>query len=95
MPLTILADIKAKPGRADDLKAALEALIPTTRAEEGCETYELHRSIEDDDWLHFHERWTSMPLWEAHMGAPHLKAFGEKTDELVAEWSLRKLEPIA
>ena len=95
MTLTIVAQLQAKEGKADALEAALRALIPTTRAEAGCEVYELHRSLETPGFFHFHEVWTSKPQWEAHMAAPHLQAFQQKTDELVDQFKLFQLEPIA
>jgi len=94
MKLAILAQITAKPGRAADLEAALRRLIPATRAERGCERYDLHRAHDDPDHFQFHEVWSSEPEWRAHMEAPHLKAFGEISDDLVAEWTLFRLQPL-
>ena len=40
--LTIVANIYAKAGRIDFVKAELLKLIEPTRAEEGCLNYDLH-----------------------------------------------------
>lgn len=95
MPLTIVAQIEATPGREAALDAALRALIPATRAEAGCEAYELHRSLEAPGLFHFHEVWSSKSEWEAHMAAPHLAAFSAQSDDLVAGMRLFQLERIA
>lgn len=95
MPLTIVAQLQAREGKAEALEAALRALIPTTRAEAGCEAYELHRSLETPGFFHFHEVWTSKADWEAHMSAPHLQAFQARTDDLVSSFTLLQLDRIA
>ncbi len=95
MSLIIVAQIRAADGKAEALEEALRALIPLTVAEDGCETYALHRSIEDPALFHFHEVWRDAAAWQAHMDAPHLRAFSERTDELVADWTLFQLERIA
>jgi len=44
--LTIIANIHAKPDQIEQVKAALLALVPITRAEEGCLGYTLHQNNE-------------------------------------------------
>lgn len=95
MSLTIVAQLQAHPGQEQALESLLGSLIAPTRAETGCEAYELHRSLETPGLFHFHEVWTSKDLWEAHMGSPHLEAFSARSDGLVAEWTLFKLERVA
>lgn len=86
--LTVIAKLKAKPGREEDLQAALKALVPPTRAEAGCVTYDLHRSHDDPGLFIFYETWESRPLWDDHMKTPHLAAFGERQGELTETWEL-------
>ncbi|MEM9013415.1 MAG: putative quinol monooxygenase [Pseudomonadota bacterium] len=95
MSLTIVAQIEAKPGTVAELAESLRSLIPLTRAEPGCEAYEMHRSITDDRLFHFHEVWTDRSAWEAHMAAEHMTAFGARKDDLVADWRLFELERVA
>lgn len=45
--LTIVASIKAKADKIDLVRAALEKLIDTTRAEKGCINYDLHQDNQD------------------------------------------------
>ena len=87
-PLTVVAMLKAKSGSEEELFATLQGLIAPTRAEKGCVTYDLHRSHDDPGLFVFYETWESRPLWEDHMKAPHLVAFGERQGDLTHSWEL-------
>lgn len=93
--LTIVARIKAKPGKEAELREVLTGLLAPTRAEEGCLGYDLHVDNEDPGLFLFYENWQTKPLWERHMGAPHLEAFKGRTDELVADWNLHQMTKVA
>ncbi len=88
MPLTVIASLKAKPGKEAALFAALSALVAPTRAEAGCILYEMHRSHEHPGWFIFNELWETRPIWDAHMVTPHLVAFSAMQDDLVDTWEL-------
>ena len=61
------------------------AVVPTVRAEDGCRMYTLLKDA-DTDWdkpMRFGERtmwmlekWDSVDALKAHLGTPHMKAFG-------------------
>ena len=51
--LTIVARIKAKPGKEAEIKEVLTGLLAPTRAEDGCLTYDLHVDNEDPGLLLF------------------------------------------
>lgn len=93
--LSLVAQIKAKPGKEDELRRVLTDLVQPTRAEEGCLTYDLHIANDDPGFFLFYETWQTVPSWERHMEAPHLEAFKGRTDELVADWKLHQLTKIA
>lgn len=86
--LTVVAKLKAKSGCEEKLFALLRGLVDPTRAEEGCLTYDLHRSHDDPGTVLFTESWASRPLWEAHMASPHLVAFGEQQGDVTESWDL-------
>jgi hypothetical protein len=44
--LTVIAFMRAAPGKREELKAALEALIEPTRQENGYVNYDLHQGVE-------------------------------------------------
>ena len=87
-PLTVIAKLKAKAGCEEQLGEVLKGLVAPTRAEQGCITYDLHRSHEDPGVFIFYETWETRPLWEAHMQSPHLTVFSGQQGALTESWDL-------
>lgn len=94
MALTIVAQFQARPGEADALEEQLRALVLPTRAEDGCEVYELHRSLQKEGFFHFHEIWTTREQWEAHMRSDHLRAFQAASEAWVETVEILELEKL-
>lgn len=86
--LTVIASMHAAPGRQDELRAALEALVEPTRKEKGFVNYDLHQSIEDPGTFLFYENWESGADLDAHLAAPHLVQFAARIPELLDERGL-------
>ena len=66
--LTVIARMRAKPGKEQELRDALEALVEPTSTEKGYVNYDLHQGVEDPGWFFFYENWesapsTSTPTW--------------------------------
>jgi quinol monooxygenase YgiN len=83
--LTVIARMHAKPGKEQELRDALEALIEPTVSEKGCVNYDLHQGVEDPGWFFFYENWDSAADLDAHLNAEHLVEFAGRVDELVDE----------
>ena len=83
--LTVIAYMRAAPGKRDELRAALEALIEPTSQEKGYVNYDLHQSVEDPDRFLFYENWESGEDLDAHLAAPHLVEFAGRIAELLDE----------
>ncbi len=83
--LTVVATLKAKPGREAEVRRTLLALIAPTRQEPGCQNYDLHQAVGDPAAFLFHENWTSKRHLDDHLARPHLKALLARADELFAE----------
>jgi len=92
--LTIVANIKADPGKFDLVKAELLKLIDITRTEAGCLNYDLHQDNENPAHFMFYENWESRELWQTHMNAPHLAAYMAATDGAVVDFSLNEMSVI-
>ena len=45
--ITIVARFKAKPGMEDRIEQALLNVVAPSRAESGCISYDVHRSVDD------------------------------------------------
>jgi quinol monooxygenase YgiN len=87
VPLVVVAFITAKPGKADELRATLIALIAPTLAEAGCLRYELNEASSGIEWV-FTEQWESREIWDQHMVSPHLMHFKSMMDILVDKFDL-------
>lgn len=83
--LTVIAYMKAAPGKEDELRAALEALIEPTSKEQGYVNYDLHQAEDDPGKFFFYENWESGADLDAHLAAPHLVDFADKMGGLLDE----------
>ena len=81
--LTVIAYMKAAPGKESELKAALEELIEPTSKEDGYVNYDLHQSIEDPGTFFFYENWESAAHLDAHLETPHLVRFADMVGDLL------------
>lgn len=93
--LTIVAVITARPGAEAALETRLRGLIGPSRADAGCERYDLHRSVEDPRVFLFYETWASRPDWEAHMKTERLKAFKADAEIMVESIVIHQMEKLA
>jgi quinol monooxygenase YgiN len=101
--IRVVAVITAHPGRRDELMAAFRANVPNVRAEKGCIEYAGHIDAADigtfqakfgPDALVVLESWESPEALRAHVAAPHMKAYGQKTKDLVAGRTIHVLSAI-
>lgn len=86
--LTIVANITAKADKVELVKSELIKLIETTLAEDGCVQYDLHQDNDNPAQFMFYENWTSREQWQAHMNAPHLKAYAAATEGAIEDFTL-------
>lgn len=94
--LTVFATMTAAPGKRDEVRAALEAAVGPTLAEQGCVTYDLHQGVDDPDTFHFYENWESAEDLEAHLGSPHIAALGAAIGGLLVDGpTVHRVERIA
>ncbi len=84
-PVTVVALMRAQPGKEHELRQALSSLVAPTRKEAGCLNYDLHQSPEDPTRFMFHENWTSKADLDRHLGSAHVTAVLSKLGGLVAE----------
>jgi quinol monooxygenase YgiN len=86
--LTVIAYMRAAPGKRDELRQALESLVEPTSREKGYVNYDLHQNIEDPDQFFFYENWESGEDLDAHLAAPHLVDFAARIPDLLDESGL-------
>jgi quinol monooxygenase YgiN len=85
MPATVhvVARFVAKPGREDELRAVLTALVPPTRREIDCYQYDLLVEHDDPRRFCFVERWDGDAALDQHLQTPHVKSALAEIEELV------------
>lgn len=90
------SDLRPRPGREEALGEALLAVIEPSRAEAGCEAYELHRSSEDPALKVMYEVWASQEALDAHFETPHLQRLAAQCAELFdGPMDLRPFTPVS
>jgi quinol monooxygenase YgiN len=101
--IRVVAVITANPGRRDELLTAFRANVPNVHAEKGCIEYAGHIDAASvgpfqadfgPDSLVVLESWESPGALRAHVAAPHMKAYSEKTKDLVAKRTIHILSAI-
>jgi len=83
--VTVIARVKAKPGKEAEVLKALMSLVGPSRKDPGCVNYDLHQSQENAECFLFHENWESRELLGKHLAKPDLQATIASVRELVAE----------
>lgn len=83
--LTVVAELKAKIGKEEDLRRAVLALIEPTRQEDGCVQYDLHVHTNDPGRFVFYENWASREHLDHHLATEHLKHFFALSDDLLTQ----------
>ncbi|MFO1311136.1 MAG: putative quinol monooxygenase [Burkholderiales bacterium] len=80
--VTVLAKIRAAPGRGDALAALLvEQVAAIRRTEPGCLAYRVHRATADPDLFAFYEIYVDDAAFAAHRASPHLADFRRRREE--------------
>ncbi|WP_018694285.1 putative quinol monooxygenase [Algicola sagamiensis] len=92
--LTIVAQITAKPHKAELVKTELEKLLEITRKEEGCLQYELHQDNTNPAFFLFFEQWTNRALWQKHMASAHIQHYISVTEDAVETFALNEMTKI-
>ncbi|WP_323141893.1 putative quinol monooxygenase [Massilia phyllosphaerae] len=81
--LTVIATMRAKPGKEADLHEHLLSLVPQTRTEAGCIDYDLHRLQDDPSVFVMYENWVDRGELDKHLQMPYMRAFGAALPDLL------------
>lgn len=80
-PLYLIAVLKPKVERADDVRTALGSLMAASQAEPGCHYYDLVVGTDDPTTWYMIEKWASEAAWQEHMRTPHVTSFNAQAEE--------------
>jgi quinol monooxygenase YgiN len=97
----VLAIITAKPGQRAAVLQHFAANRPTVLAEAGCVEYGAALDVEGmgnasfgADTFVVIEKWDSLDHLKAHAAAPHMKEYGARTKDLLANRAIHVLTPV-
>lgn len=82
--LAVHARFTARPGRADDLIAAVEAMFPAAEDEPGTRVYAAHLDRDDDHAVVMYELYEDDAALDAHGASPAAERFGAALGDLLA-----------
>ncbi len=93
--ITVVAAMKAKPGKEAELRAAALALVEPTRNEKGCVQYDLHVHLTDPGSIVFYENWDTVEDLDHHGQTPHMVAFRAIVGDLTESRDVERFRRIA
>jgi quinol monooxygenase YgiN len=82
--VTLIVQLRPREGQDMLLEAELRALVGPTRKEDGCLTYDLHRSADAPSAFLLHEIWASKEAHTRHTNTPHFLRWNARKDSLLA-----------
>jgi quinol monooxygenase YgiN len=81
----VIAEIVAKPGNADALRALLVPFAEKSRNEPGCKLCTLLEVESEPRRFLTYERWTDKAALQVHMTTPHIKEIVPKLEPVLAK----------
>ena len=98
----VIASIKVKPESLDPFVEIFRANVPHVLAEAGCLGYEpamdldtgLPVQLREPNVVTVLEKWESPEALQAHLAAPHMLAYKERTQSMVESLTIRILSPV-
>jgi quinol monooxygenase YgiN len=99
--INVIASIKVKPDLKQEFIEAFRKIVPVVLQEEGCIEYAPNIDVDaalapqalDVNVVTIIEKWESLDALRAHLQAPHMIAYREKTGAWVESVSLKILQP--
>lgn len=83
--IVLIARLKVKADKIEELKAAALAIVAGSRSEAGNINYDIHQSIEDETVFFWHETWTNKAAIDQHFATPFFGEFFKVVEEVAAE----------
>jgi len=84
-PVIVFASFRPAPGREREVEDLLRWMVGHTRAEPGCERYDLYRRKDADEVsLHLFERYRDDEALQAHRASAHYVEYRAKIADMLA-----------
>jgi quinol monooxygenase YgiN len=84
-PVSVFASFRPHPGREADVRDLLTWMLERTRAEPGCERYDLYEERDAGGSLHLFERYRDQGALEAHRATEHYVEYRRRIVDLLRE----------
>jgi quinol monooxygenase YgiN len=84
-PVSVFASFRPRTEHTDALRSLLIWMVERTRAEPGCERYDLYEEREAAGALHLFERYRSPEALEAHRASDHYIEYRRQVADLLEE----------
>lgn len=81
--VTVVETLSAVPGKENELKKALQELVPHCRKGEGCLQYDLFEPCQGKGEFLILMRWKEMKNLRSHESSFHIKEFVRKYDRIL------------
>lgn len=99
----VIAFLHLRPGARKEFLETFHDLTPKVRAEAGCLEYA--PAVDHAPYMGFQvpvsddvvvvvERWASPAALDAHISAPHMKAWGKVVDGMMVRRTIHVLDPV-
>jgi len=82
-PVTVFASFEGVTGRTEELESLLRLMVGHTRAEPGCERYDLYRGRGSAGVFHLIERYRDEKALEEHRAAPYYLEYRRRVVDLI------------
>ena len=92
--ISVIATIKVKDGRGDDIIAAFEKGAALLHTEPGTEQYILHRSSSDPNTFFVTELYTDQAALDVHQSGEVAKALGGSLGDAIESADLQFCAPV-
>ncbi|MDP6964021.1 MAG: putative quinol monooxygenase [Planctomycetota bacterium] len=80
----IIAEMKANPGKREQVADVLEKMLQPSRNEQGCISYRFFYSHDDSDVILFYEQWRDMAAIKFHFETEHFQQLKPQLDGLLS-----------
>jgi quinol monooxygenase YgiN len=84
-PVSVFASFRPRPGSEEALRTLLRWMVEHTRAEPGCERYDLYEERDAGGALHLFERYRDQEALEAHRASGHYVEYRRQVGDLLEQ----------
>ncbi len=90
--IAIIARLEIEPSSIDEFIEAAKPTVTPTLQEKGCLLYSYGRDLVEDNVIWISEQWETEDDLNAHLQAPHIAEFLERTQGQILSMDDRKYE---